>query len=151
MRIEPKLNKLKLSLNITMIDKEIRFKVLSMLYQKDMDGEKPPGTLNDLEGLTLEQYHRASLYLIKNNLAEGHISKAGGYQAWANHVTGYGMKIIEKLIENSIPQVEAKKIEFLSKVLSHAQQFCELVIIWSKHPDLLEIAWNSFEKLITQG
>lgn len=131
-----------------MNDKELRLKALSMLYQNDMEGKQSLGTINDLDGLTLDEYHRASLYLIKHNLAEGHISKAGGYRAWASHVTGSGMDIVEKLIDKSVEQVEEKKIEFSAKSMSYTQQFMELIIIWSKNPDLLNLAWDSLSKLI---
>ena len=85
--------------------------------------------------------------LIKHNLAEGHISKAGGYQAWANHISGRGIDIIENLIEKSIEQVEENKISFTSKSSSYVQQLLELGIIWSKNPDLLNQAWEFFTRL----
>lgn len=131
-----------------MNDKELRLKVLSMLYQNDIEGKSAPGTVKDLEGLDLDEYHRASLYLIKHNLAEGHISTAGGYRAWASHVSRDGMDIIEKLIDKSVEQVEENKISFTSKFAPYVQQFLELVIIWSKNPDLLNQAWEHFTHLI---
>ena len=131
-----------------MNDKELRLKVLSMLYQNDKEGKSAPGTINDLDGLSLDEYHWASLYLIKHNLAEGHISKAGGYRAWANHVSGRGMDIIENLIDKSIEQVEENKIPFTSKSSSYVQQLLELGIIWSKNPDLLNQAWDYFTRIV---
>lgn len=132
-----------------MNDKELRLKVLSMLYQNDKEMKPAPGTIKDLEGLSLKEYHWASFYLIKHNLAEGHITKAGGVaSAWASHVSGRGMDVIEKLIDTSIEQVEKNKISFSSKSSSYVQQFLELGIIWSKNPDLLNQAWEYFIHLI---
>jgi len=133
-----------------MNDKELRLKVLELLYRNDMQGKKSPGAINELEGLDLDEYHRASLWLIKHNLAEGHISKAGGYQAWANHVTRSGMDIIEKLIDTSVENVKEKKISFSSKASSYVEQFLELVKIWASNPDLLNHAWENLTKLIGQ-
>lgn len=108
-----------------------------------------PGTIKDLEGLSLKEYHWASFYLIKHNLAEGHITNTtGGTSAWASHISGRGMDIIEKLIDKSIEQVEENKIPFTSKSSSYIQQFLELGIIWSKNPDLLNQAWEYFTHLI---
>ena len=89
------------------------------------------------------------LYLVKHGLAEGHsTSTAGGYQVWANHITGSGMDVVERLIENSVEQVIQKKISFKNKISSYSQQFSELLIIWSKNPDLLNNAYDYLLKLI---
>jgi len=120
-----------------------------MLYQNDREGTQAPGTVDDIGGLSLKEYHWASLYLIKHGLAEGPISKPGGHViAWAYHVSGRGMDVIEKLIEKSIEQVEENKIPFTSKALSYGQQLMELGIIWSKNPDLLNQAWEYLTQLI---
>lgn len=132
-----------------MNDKELRLKVLSMLYQNDKEGKSPPGTIHDLEGLTLDEYHWASLWLIKHNLAEGHITQGGGYRAWANHISGNGMDIIEKIIDKSIENVEENKISFAAKSGSYLDKLLELAIIWSKNPDLYQRAWDLLNSLIS--
>jgi len=114
-----------------------------------MDGKGSPGTINDLEGMSLDEYHRASLYLIKHNLADGHISKGGGYQAWADHVTGRGMDIIENLIDKSIEQIEKNKISFTHKLSPYLEKLLELIVIWSKNPDLYQPAWELLTRLIS--
>jgi len=132
-----------------LIDKELRLKVLSMLYQNDMEGKKSPGTINDLEGMSLDGYHRASLYLVNHNLAEGHsTSTRGGYSVWADHVTGRGMDIIENLIDKSIEQVEEKKISFIAKSAPYLEKLIELAIIWAKNPELWRQAWELLTSLV---
>ena len=132
-----------------MNDKELRLKVLSMLYQNDKEMKPAPGTIKDLGGLSLKEYHWASSFLIKNNLAEGPISNAGGIAfAWANHISGRGMKVVEKLIDNSVEQVSKKKISFIAKASSYVEQFTELLTIWAKNPDLLNQAWEFFTHLV---
>lgn len=129
-------------------DKELRLKVLSMLYQNDKAGKSPPGTINDLNGLTLDEYHWASLWLIKHNLAEGHISKGGGYQAWANHVTGHGMDVVENFIDKSLEQIDETKVSIAVKSSTYVEKLLELAIIWSKNPDLYQQAWELLSSII---
>lgn len=133
-----------------MIDKELRLKALSMLYQNDMQGKPVPGDINDLEGMSLDEYHRASLYLVNHNLAEGHSTSTGeGYRVWANHVTGRGMDIIEKLIDKSIEQVEENRISFTHKLSPYLEKLLELIVIWSEHPNLYQQAWDNLTQLIS--
>ena len=120
-----------------------------MLYQNDKEMKPAPGTIKDLEGLSLKEYHWASSFLIKNNLAEGDISSAGGIAfAWASHISGRGMKVVEELIDNSVEQVSKKKISFIAKTSSYVEQFTELLTIWAKNPDLLNQAWEYFTHLV---
>jgi len=130
-------------------DKELRLKVLSNLYQNEKEGKSSPGTINDIWGLSLDEYRWTSYYLITHHLAEGGMDKAGGQvHAWASHITGRGIDIIENLIDKSIEQVENKSISFTHKASSYLDKLLELVIIWSKNPDLHQQAWEFLTHLV---
>ena len=134
-----------------MNDKELRLKVLSILYQAAKEGKPGPGTMADesLEGITFDEYRWASYYLITHHLAVGPLGISNaGHSAWAQRIEGRGIDIIENLIDKSIEQVVEKKISFESKSSSYVEQFFELVNIWSKNPDLLNQAWEYFTHLI---
>jgi len=130
-------------------DKELRLKVLSMLYQNEKEGKPAPGTINDLEGLSLEEYRWTSYYLITHNLVDGSMDRAGGHVlAWANHISGRGIDIIEKLIDTSIEHVEENKISFSNKAVTYVEKLLELLVIWSKNPDLHQQAWELLTDLV---
>ena len=128
-----------------MNDKELRLKVLSILYQAAKEMKPTPGTIKDerLEGISLEEYAWTSYYLIEHNLVRGEItSTRAGASAWAGRITGHGIDIIENLIDKSIEQVEENKISFTNKSSPYLEKLLELTIIWSKNPDLYQQAWE---------
>ena len=134
-----------------MNDKELRLKVLSILYQSAREGKNPPGTMKDpgLEGISIKEYQWTSYYLIENNLCHGKIqSTTGGVNAWAGRITDRGIKIIENLIDKSVEQVQENKISITSKAITYLQKLTELLIIWSNNPDLHEKAWELLTSLI---
>jgi len=129
-------------------DKELRLKVLSMLYQNEKEGKPAPGTIKDLEGLSLDEYRWASYYLITHNLVDGSMDKAGGHVlAWANHISERGMDVIEKFIDTSIEQVEENKISISNKAVTYVEKLLELFVIWSKNPELQQQAWDLLTEL----
>lgn len=128
-----------------MNDKELRLKVLSILYQSAKEGTSLPGTIRDerLEGITIEEYQWTSYYLIEHHLSHGKIlSTNAGALAWAGRITGHGIDIIENLINKSIENVEENKISFISKSSPYLDKLLELTIIWSKNPEIYQQAWE---------
>ena len=135
-----------------MNDKELRLKVLSILYQTAKEGKSLPGTIKDerLKGITLEEYQWTSYYLIEQHLVHGKISSTtAGAHAWAGRITGRGIDIIENLIDKSIESVEESKISFAGKSAPYLDKLLELTIVWSKNPDLYQQAWELLTSLIS--
>ena len=135
-----------------MNDKELRLKVLSVLYQAAKEGKPVPGTMKDerLKGISFEEYNWASYYLIEHNLAHGKItSSRAGPSGWAGRITGYGIDIIEDFIDKSIGNIEENKISFTSKSAPYLDKLLELITIWSKNPDLHQQAWDLLTSLIS--
>lgn len=127
-------------------------KVLSILYQAAKEGKPVPGTLKDerLKGISFEEYGWTSYYLIEHNLARGTITTTNaGSHGWAGRITGHGIDIIEDFIDKSIETIEEEKISFAGKSASYLDKLLELIIIWSKNPDLYQQAWEQFTSLIS--
>jgi len=132
-------------------DKELRLKVLSILYQSAKEGKNPPGTMKDpgLEGISIKEYQWTSYYLIENKLCHGKIQPTtGGVAAWAGRITDRGIKIIENLIDESVEQAQENKISISNKAITYLEKLSELLIIWSKDPDLYQQAWELLTDLI---
>jgi len=132
-------------------DKELRLKLLSILYQSAKEGKNPPGVIIDprLKGITIKEYHWTSYYLIENKLCYGKIvSTTGGIGSWAGRITGRGMAIIENLIDKSVEQAQENKISISNKAITYLEKLSELLIIWSKDPDLHQQAWELLTDLI---
>ncbi len=120
-----------------------------MLYQNEKGGKHAPGTIKDLDGLSLDEYHWASYYLYEHGLVYASIAKGRGHtHVWANHIKGRGIDIIEKLIDKSIEHVDENKISFSNKAVTYVEKLLELFVIWSKNPDLQQQAWEFFTDLI---
>jgi len=132
-------------------DKELRLKVLSILYQAAKEAKQVPGTMADprIKGISIEEYQWTSYYLIEHKLVHGEITNTNaGPGAWAGRISGHGMDIIENLVDRSIKQVEENKISFSNKAITYLEKLLELVGIWSQNPDLHQKAWELLTDLV---
>lgn len=135
-----------------MDEHQVRLQILSGFYKSAKNQTEAPLTMKHeaLKDISQTEYNFGCYYLIENGLLHGDSRTVtrGIVIASPSRISGTGIKIVERLIEQSVEVVNTNRIGIINQSLSFVEKLTEIGIIWSKNTEFLQQVWELFSILI---